>query len=68
MIRGHGALRAAAWLLALVGIALHLILGTLVGLGMLAAGLILHVIAALLGHRWLRRRRSAARQRRSPAP
>lgn len=58
MIRGHAALRVGAWLLALVGIALHLILGTLVGLGMLAAGLVIHVLAAVIGHRW-RRRRSA---------
>jgi hypothetical protein len=55
--RRHRALRAAVALLAVVGLAVHLALGALVGRWVLAAALVLHIAGVLVGHRWLRRRR-----------
>jgi hypothetical protein len=56
-LRGHRALRAAVALLAVVGLAVHLVVGALIGLWVLAAALVLHIAGALAGHRWLHRRR-----------
>ena len=48
-------LRIGAGLLVVAGLAVHLILGAMVGLGLLAAGLALHVAGVVAGRRWLRR-------------
>ncbi|MFI2352383.1 hypothetical protein ACH492_36400 [Streptomyces sp. NPDC019443] len=53
--RGERLLRAAVIPLVLGGIALHLWLGTKVGLVIAALGLGLHGVAVMLGRRWITR-------------
>ncbi|MER7755183.1 hypothetical protein [Kitasatospora sp. NPDC097643] len=53
---GLRALRILALPLAVGGLALHLWLGTKLGLAVTAAGLAAHLAAGYLGRQWLRRR------------
>jgi hypothetical protein len=53
-MRTHRALRLATLVLIVIGLAVHLILGTMIGLGLAAAGLLAHVAAAIIARRWWR--------------
>ena len=55
-MRGRRALRIAAPLLVAAGLALHLAIGTMIGLGLAAIGLLVHVVAAVVARRWWRGR------------
>ncbi len=54
-MRAHLALRIATLLLVVAGLAIHLIIGTMIGLGLAALGLLAHVVAAVVARRWWRR-------------
>jgi hypothetical protein len=58
-VRANRLLRLATLLLIVAGLVVHLAIGTTVGLGLAAAGLLAHVAAAIVGRWWWRKRTQA---------
>jgi hypothetical protein len=58
-VRANRLLRLATLLLIVAGLIAHLAIGTAIGLGLAAAGLLAHIAAAIVGRWWWRKHTQA---------